>query len=118
MRRVLDGLIDDVGFEIEERTQTGRDRRPQVADVINPVRVQRNSGAQCNLRLVGGSDGANDIASAPPALLGDGDNGRNIVAGMGRFRRHEIIVEVQLADCGCVGPSGPAALEALVPGEP
>ena len=114
MHRVLQCLIDDFGFQPQQRADARRDRWAEMGNMVDLVLVQAHRHGEIELDLVRRGDGADQVGAAPPALLGDGDQGRDVVAGMGRFGGEETVVEIELAHRRGVGPGRPLGLEALL----
>ena len=72
---------------------------------------------QVDLDLVAGGEAAHQVA-AGRLMLGDRQDRRDVVAGVGVVGRQERVVEVELADRGAVRPGGPFRGEALAAGMP
>ena len=113
MHRVLQHLIDDFGLQPQQRADARRDRRAEMGDMVDLVFMQAHRHGEIDVDLVRRGDGADQVGAAPPALLGDGDQGRDVVAGMGRFGGEESVVEIELAHRRGVGPARPLGLETL-----
>ncbi len=78
-----------------------------MGDVVDPVLVQADPAHQVDLDLVAGGDAAHERGPVEAAVLGDGEDRRDVVAGMGVVGREERVVEVQLAHGDAVRPGGP-----------
>jgi hypothetical protein len=104
---LLDGLVDDLGLEREQRAEPGRHGRGQVGDVVDLVGVQVDSLGQCDLHLVGDGDAADQCLAVTCELLRDGHQRRDGVPGVGEVGSQEGVVEVELADRGPVRPGRP-----------
>ena len=68
---------------------------------------------QVDLDFVSDGDGAEQLRAGAAALLGDGEQRRDIVPRVRVIRRQEGVVHVQLAHGDPVGPGGPFGFKAL-----
>ena len=75
--------------------------------MVDLVAVQVDGGGQGDLDLVGGDDRPDQVGPGAAALLGDRQQRRDVVAGVGEVGGQEGVVEVELAHGGAVGPGGP-----------
>ena len=64
-----------------------------------------------DLDLVGGGEAADEVGAGAAGLLGHGQEGRDVVAGMAIVGGQKGVVEVELADRGAVGPGGPFGVD-------
>jgi hypothetical protein len=104
---LVDGLVGDLDRQPQEGTEPGSDARAEVGDVVDLVAVQVDGGREGDLDLIGGDDAPDQVGPGAPALLGDRQQRRDVVAGVGEVGGQEGVVEVELAHGGAVGPGGP-----------
>ena len=107
MQRLLDGLIDGFRVQPQQRADTCRRRRPQMGDVVDLVFVQADAGDQIDLDFIAGGKAADQVSAGFAGMLGDGQNRRDVVAGMRVIRRQIGVVEVQFAHRHTVGIGRP-----------
>ncbi len=107
MQGLAYGLVNDLRGQVQQCPQTGGHGRPQVGDVVDLVRVQGDPPGQVDLDLVGGGHGPHQVAAGAADVLGDGQQGRDVVAGVGVLGGQERVVEVQFAHGHAVGPRRP-----------
>src|SRR5699024_5154655 len=88
--------------------------RAQVCHVVDLVLVQADRGGQGDLDLVSGGDGAHQVRSGGAGVLGDGEQWRDVVAGVGVVGGQERVVEVELAHCHPIGPGCPVGADPQV----
>ncbi len=87
--------------------QAGGDRRAQVRDVVDLVLVQADPLDQVDLDLVAGRDAADQVGAAEAEVLGDGEQRRDVVAGVGVLGGQERVVEIEFAYRDPVRPGRP-----------
>ena len=75
--------------------------------MVDLVRVQGYPPGQVDLDLVGGGDGPHQVVARTAGVLGNGQQGRDVVAGVGVLGGQERIVEVELAHGHAVSPRRP-----------
>ena len=63
VQRLADRVEDHLGRQVEQRAQAGGDRRAQVGDVVDLVRVQADRADQVDLDLVAGGDRAHQVGA-------------------------------------------------------
>ena len=121
MQRLSDRLVDGVGVQSQHGSDAGGHRRTQMRDVVDLVLVQAYSLDQVDLDLVRGRQAPDQIGTADTELLGDRNERRDVVAGVGVVGGQEGVVEIQFAHRDAVGPGRPfrriaAASDAEDPG--
>ena len=104
---LLDGLEGDLGGQVEQCADAGCGRGAEVGDVVDLVLVQAHSLDEVDLDLVAGGDAVDEILAADALVLGDCENGRDVVTGVRVLGGEEGVVEVEFAHGHTVGPSGP-----------
>lgn len=107
MHRLLHRLVHDVGVQPQHRSDAARGRGAEVGDVVDAVRVQADALHQGDVDLVGGDDAPQQVGAAAPGVLGHGQQGRDVVPGVGVVGGEVGVVEVQLAHGRAVGPGRP-----------
>ena len=75
--------------------------------MVDLVLVEAHAADEVDLDLVAGGDAADQVVAGGAAVLGDGDDRRDVVAGVGVLGGEEGVVEVEFADGGAVGQGGP-----------
>ncbi len=81
--------------------------------MVDLVLVQADPADQVDLDLVGGGDAADQVRAADTELLGDRDEGGNVVAGMRVLGGQEGVVEVEFTHRDTVGPGRPLRASTL-----
>ena len=114
MQGLLDGLEGDLGVEAEHRADSGCGRGAEVGDVVDLVLVQAHALDQVDLDLVAGGHTVDEVLAADALVLGDREDRRDVVAGVGVFGGEEGVMEVEFADRDAIGPGGPFRGEAFV----
>ena len=114
MQRLADRLIDGVDVEPQHGAQSGRHRRAEVRDVVDLVLVQADPLDQVDLDLVRRRQTANQVVAAHTELLGNRDQRRDVVAGVGVLGGQEGVVVVEFTHCDAVGPGRPLGRVAAV----
>ncbi len=112
-----DGLEDRLDVEAEQGADAGGGGRAEVGDVVDLVLVQADRLDQVDLDLVAGGDAADQVRAAGADVLGDGQDRRDVVAGVGVVRGEEGVVVVEFAHGDAVGPGGPLGGDALLDAE-
>ena len=112
MKRLLHGLVDHVRLEPEQGPEAGRSRRPEMGDVIDLVFVQADRADEIDLDLVAGRERADERPPVAPALLRDGEDRRDIVAGMAVLGRQKRIVVIEFTHGRSVRPGRPFRMHA------
>ena len=113
MHRLLHRLINRIGIQAEHRSDPGGSGRTQMRNVILLELVQTNRAHQIHLDLIADEQPAQQVRTAAPTLLRDGEQWRDVVTRMRIIRREKRIVHVQLADSHAVRPRRPFAVEPL-----
>ena len=75
--------------------------------MIYLVFVQADALHEVDLNLVAGGEAAHEVSAGQSAMLRDGEDRRNVVAGMGVIRREKRVVEIQFAYRDAIGPCRP-----------
>ena len=104
MQRLLHGLKDRLGRQIERGSDAGCRRRAEMGDVVDLVLVQADALHEIDLDLVSGGKAANQRPAIETAVLRDCQNWRNVVAGMRVVGGQERVVKIELAHGNAVGP--------------
>jgi hypothetical protein len=107
VQRLLDGLVDDLRGQVQERADAGGSGRAQVRDVVDLVLVEADALDEVDLDLVAGRDAADQVRAADALVLSDGQDRGDVVTRVRVLLREEGVVEVELADRDAVGPGGP-----------
>jgi len=89
-----------------------------MGDVVDLVFVQADALHKIDLNFVSRGQPAHKVRARQPAVLGDSQHRRNVVAGMRIVRGKKRVVEIELADGDAVGPGGPFRRNALRPRQP
>ena len=105
---LIERMIDGGHGQPQKRPQARRGSGTQMAGLLFLRRGQRDASPQCHLNLVGHGNGAHQRRAVASHLLGHGDQGGDVVPGMGAGRR--TIVKVQLSHRGRIGPCGPLGM--------
>jgi hypothetical protein len=103
--------------KIEDRGDTGGHGGAQMSDMVDLKGVERYVG-EIDLDLVGRNDPTNEIAPRPAALLGHGQDRRNVVARMATVETEKIVVIVELSNGCAVCPRRPFAMNVWPDGKP
>src|SRR5699024_7992265 len=114
VQRLADRGEDRGGVQVQQGAQSGGHARAQVCHVVDLVLVQADRGGQGDLHLVGGGDGTHQVRPGGAGVLGDGEQWRDVVAGVGVVRRQEGVVEVEFAYGHPVGPGCPVGADPQV----
>jgi hypothetical protein len=107
MQRLLDGLVDDVGRQAQQRADASGGRWPEMRDMVDLVLVQANRLDQIDLDLVADGEAPEQRHAIGAALLGDREDRRDIVARMAVFGGQEGVVVVEFPHRRTVGPDRP-----------
>lgn len=107
MHGLLDGLVDRLGGQPQQRAQAAGGGRAEVGDMVDAVLVQADALDQGDMDLVGGDDGPQQIGAGAAGVLGDGEQRRDVVARVGVVGRQVGVVVVEFAHRRAVGPGGP-----------
>ncbi len=102
-------------IESHEFASGRRGRDGPVSDVIDALLAETRGVAETALDLVGQHRGGDEIRPGGVDRVADGEDGREVVARMGRLQRQVRIVEVEIADQETVDerrPFGTAAAAA------
>src|ERR1700721_1011589 len=75
--------------------------------MVNLVFVQAYSLGQVDLNFVGSGQTTDEIAPPHPELLSNGNQRRDVVAGVGVLGGQKCVVEVEFANRDAVGPCRP-----------
>jgi hypothetical protein len=75
--------------------------------MVDLVLVQADGLHQVHLDLVAGGNAADQVSAGGAGVLCDGQQRRNVVAGVGVFGGEEGVMVIQLAHRHAVGPGGP-----------
>ena len=117
VQRLAHGLEDGLDVEAQQGADAGGGGRAEVGHVVDLVLVQADGLDQVHLDLVAGGDAADQVRSAGADVLGDGQEGRDVVARVRVVRCQEGVVVVELADGHAVGPGCPLRGDTLVDAE-
>ena len=111
VQRLLNGLVDDLRLQIEHGAQAGGRGWPEMRDMVDLVGMKTDALYQVDLHLVGRRQSADQIGAGAVQLLGDRQERRDVVAGMGVVGGQESVVKIQFPDGGAVGPRGPFGMD-------
>lgn len=118
MQGLLNRLEGDLGGQVEHRADAGGGRGPEVGDVVDLVLVQAHALDEVDLDLVAGGDAVDEVGSGDAHVLGDGEDGRDVVAGVRVLGGEEGVVEVEFAHGHAVGPRRPLREKRSASGRP
>ena len=107
VKRLPDGLEDDLGGQSEQGAEPGCHRGPEVGDVVDAVGVEGDRAGQVDLDLIGGGHRPDQVRAVAMTVLGHGQERRDVVPGMGVLGAQEGVVIVEVADRDRVGPRRP-----------
>jgi hypothetical protein len=113
VQRLLHRLEDHLLLQPEQRTDARRRRRPEMGDVIHLVLMQADGAYQIHLNFVPGGDAANQVSTRLLHRLRDGQDRRDVVAGVRVVGGEEGVVHIQLAHRRAIRPGRPFRAEAL-----
>ena len=82
--------------------------------MVDLMFMERDTFHEINLNLVSGGDAAQQIVTGTIRRLSNGDNRRDVIAGMGEIRSEESIVHVELANSGSIRPGRPFRTNAMI----
>jgi hypothetical protein len=110
---LLDGLEGDLGGQVQHGADAGSGRGAEVGDVIDLVLVQAHALDEVDLDLIARGHTVDEVLARDALVLGDGEDRRDVVAGVGVFGGEERVMEVELAHGDAVGPGCPFRGEAV-----
>ncbi len=110
---LADGLEDGLHVQAQEGADPGGGGGAEVGYVVDLVLVEADGLDQVHLDLVPGGDGPYQVGTVGTDMLGDGQDRRDVIAGVGVVRGEEGVVVVQFAHGYAVGPRGPFGGDAL-----
>jgi hypothetical protein len=114
VQRLTDRGINRLYVEPEHRADAGGHRGAEMGDMVDLVLVQTDPTDEVDLDFVGGGDTTDQVRTVDTELLGDRDQGGNVVAGMGVLGGQEGVVEVEFTHSHPVGPGRPLRRVAAV----
>ena len=117
MECLADGLEDDFLVQVEHGADAGCRSDTEVRHVVDLVFVQADALDQVDLHFVCGGDAVDEVLAADALVLGNCENGRDVVTGVRVLLREEGVVEVEFADCNAVCPCCPFGGHAVVGGQ-
>jgi len=118
VERLTDGLEDRLLRQAEEGADTRGGARAEVGDVVDLVLVQADGAHEVDLDLVAGQQALEQLGTVGAGVLGDGEEGRDVVARVRVVGGEEGVVVVELAHGDAVGPGGPLGAVLLVGRQP
>src|SRR5699024_4838829 len=92
-------------------------RRPQVGDVVDLVLVQAHALDEVDLDLVAGGHAVDEVLAVDALVLGDGEDRRGVVTGVGVLGGGAGVVEVEVAHRHTIGPCRPLRGAAVGPAQ-
>ena len=106
MQRLLHGLIDRLGRQVEKRADACCRRRPEMGDMVDLVLVQADAFHEIDLDFVARREAANEPApSRPQCWASPGSAG--YYRPDGNIRRQKRVVKIEFAHRRAIGPCRP-----------
>ncbi len=116
MHGLLDCLVDRFLIEPEESADSRRLGRGEMGDVVFPPFVQADGTNEVDLDLVSRNDATDEVATRSSHGLRDGENGGDIVGGVGVIGCQKGVVEVEFAHGRAVRPGRPFGADEVLAG--
>ena len=107
MQRLLHRLEDHLLLQPEQRADAGGRGGAEMGDMVDLVLMQADRLHQVDLDLVARRQTADQVAPGPAEMLRYGQDGRDVVAGMGIVGGEEGVVHVELAHRRPIRPGRP-----------
>ena len=107
MHGLLNRLVNNIGVQFEQSTETGGNGRAEMSDMIFFVLVEANTPHESNLNLVSHGNRMKQPLAGQTALLRDRQQRRDVITRMRIIRSEKSVVHVQFAHGDTVGPGRP-----------
>src|SRR5699024_765642 len=107
MQCLANRLEDGFGIGTEQSSQAGSSRWTQVGDVVNLVLVQTDRFDEVDLNFITGGDTTDQLMTGFLGVLGCGQDGGNVVAGVRVVGGQERVVVVEFTNGHSIGPCCP-----------
>src|SRR5699024_341484 len=108
MQCLANRLEDGFGIGSDQCCQAGSSRWTQVGDVVNLMLVQTDRFDEVDLNFITGGDTTDQLMAGVLRVLGCGQDGGNVVAGVRVVGGQERVVVGEFPDGHAIGPCGAA----------